>query len=107
MSIKTVKSGLNGFASGLLIGGLIGAVTALWLAPQSGKKTQQMIGRRMHRLQNEVDDAGHDIRNSVEHASKEIHEKAADARHDSQEWLDHQIDAAGKSATKARDAVLH
>lgn len=107
MSIKTVKSGINGFASGLLIGSLIGAMTALWLAPQSGKKTQQMIGRRMHRLQNKVEHAGHDLRESVEHASEEIQEKAADARHDSQEWLDRQIDAAGKGATKARDAVMH
>lgn len=33
------------FRSGALLGAIIGAIAALWNAPQSGRKTRQQIGR--------------------------------------------------------------
>lgn len=41
--IETNGSKIGSLFSGILIGGAIGAVTALLMAPQSGQKTRQMI----------------------------------------------------------------
>jgi len=75
MTQEHTTSEMNGFTSGLFIGGVLGAVTAFWLAPQSGKKTQAMIRRRAHQLQLKAESVGQDIQHSAQHASEEIREK--------------------------------
>jgi gas vesicle protein len=77
MNREHTTSEMNGFTSGLFIGGLLGAVTAFWLAPQSGKKTQTMIRRRAHQLQHKAESVGQDIQSGAQHASVEIREKVA------------------------------
>ena len=48
---------LGGFAAGLLLGGLAGAGTMLFLAPQSGKRTRAQIQRRGVELKDQATDA--------------------------------------------------
>lgn len=48
----------RGFGRGLLIGLLIGAVTMLVLAPQSGKQTRVAIQRRVAKLRRQATDVG-------------------------------------------------
>ena len=48
---------LGGFAAGLLLGGLAGAGTMLFLAPQSGKRTRAQIQRRGVELRDQATDA--------------------------------------------------
>lgn len=105
MNQEHTTSEMNSFTSGLFIGGLLGAVTALWLAPQSGKKMREMIRKRAHQLQLKAESVGQDIQSSAQHASAEIREKVAETQHDGKEWLDHQVDEAGKSAAKAVEPV--
>ena len=96
---------MNGFFSGLIIGSLIGVVAGLWLAPQSGDKTQHMIGKQAHRLKRTAEDAVDDLKDKAQHASDDVREKVADAKHDGKEWLDHQADKADKTAAKIRNSV--
>jgi len=90
---------MDGFTSGLLIGGLLGAMTALWLAPQSGKKMQEMIRKRAGQLQLKAESMSQDIQSGAQHASEEIREKVAEVQHDGKEWLDHKVESAGESAS--------
>jgi len=105
MNQRHTDGGPNSFISGLLVGGLLGAIAALWLAPQSGKKTQQMISKEAHRLQRTAEDTVEDLKKNAENTSNDIREKADAARHDGQEWLDHQADKVGKAASKVRNTV--
>ena len=43
------------FVSGLIIGGLVGAATALLLAPQSGDETRTMIREKSIELKDQVE----------------------------------------------------
>ena len=54
-------SGL-GFASGLIIGGLIGAVVAIVLAPQSGEETRDLIRGKAHEFKGKAMDLASDLR---------------------------------------------
>jgi len=47
------KNGLNDFLFGFFLGGAIGAVTALLLAPAKGKDTREAIGKKFHELSDE------------------------------------------------------
>jgi gas vesicle protein len=52
-------------------GAAIGATVALLFAPQSGRKTRQMIGRRANDGRDALSEAGHDIAEK----SKELYDK--------------------------------
>lgn len=100
------NDGANGFMSGLIIGGLLGAAAALWLAPQSGARTRQLVRRQAHQLQRTAERSFEDIKDGAQHASEDAREKVAEARHDSQDWLETQVDQANKTASKIRDGVV-
>jgi gas vesicle protein len=105
MNKELTNSNLNGFITGLVIGGLIGAAAVLWLAPQSGKKTQEMIRKRAHQLQLKAESVGQDMQHSAQHASEEIRERVAEVQHEGKEWLDHQSETARTSVTKPVEPV--
>lgn len=44
------------FMGGLLIGGILGALAALVLAPQSGEETRKFLKDRAHELSKEIND---------------------------------------------------
>jgi gas vesicle protein len=107
MKDEHTDSGANGFMSGLIIGGLLGAAAALWLAPQSGAKTQQMVRRQAHRLQRRAEHTLEDVKDGAQHASEDAREKVAAARQDSQDWLETQAHQVSKTASKVHDGVAH
>ena len=64
-------SDVGAFMAGFVIGGLVGAATALILAPQSGEETRSQIAAR-----------GADIREAGEERIGEYRSLASDAVHD-------------------------
>lgn len=44
-----------GFALGMVVGVLVGAATAVLLAPQSGTETRELIARRAQRLKSRAE----------------------------------------------------
>lgn len=69
------NSGL-GFASGLLIGGLIGAVVALVLAPQSGEETRDLIRGKAHEFKGKAMDMASDLRDRASDLADDLRSQA-------------------------------
>ena len=59
------------FMSGLLLGGIAGAITALLLAPQSGEETRKVIIDRSMELKDKALETVEDARQRAEQAAEE------------------------------------
>ena len=70
----------SNFVLGTLIGGLVGSVAALLMAPQSGEKTQEMILQKGEDLRQEAD-------NRVQDGRKYVDQKIDETRNVIADWL--------------------
>lgn len=91
-------NGLNGllaglmFLAGLLLGGAIGVVTTLLLAPQSGKKTRRLILRKGRDWQEQATDAVDETVAQVRVKAKNATTKVLDQAESLQQRGQHVID---------------
>lgn len=89
---------MGAFFAGVLIGGLIGAATALLMAPQSGEETRRQIGR-----------ASNDIRDRAQDTLEDTRERAeamiADARRRAERIVEEARERAEQIAAEARSSV--
>jgi gas vesicle protein len=69
-------SDLIAFLTGMIIGALVGAATALLLAPQSGEDTRTLIHDKSIELKNQVTDTAEDARDRAEAAAVEARARA-------------------------------
>jgi gas vesicle protein len=100
---------LPGLIVGTLLGGVIAGLTALWLAPQSGKQTQKLVRKQGKTLKHEADKA-------VSHVVEQFEETAAQAvnqvemlRHEGEQFLNdwvERINQAILSVKNGRPSVL-
>ncbi len=105
------NNNILGVLSGLLIGGLAGAVTMLFLAPQSGKRTRIQIQEKGIELRDRatgiVEDAVAQVRLNGNKIARDGRRKANELLHQGQnlvaEQLEHVTDAvkAGKKAIQS------
>ena len=103
-----------GLLSGLLIGGLAGAVAMLLLAPQSGKRTRAKLLRQSNELRDQttetVEDAVAQARTKARHIKRDVRKQAAELEQRGQAMLDEQKDnlativEAGKNALQGNRA---
>lgn len=74
----------QGFMTGLVLGGLAGAVAMLLLAPQSGRRTRAKIQQKSADLREQVseamDDAATQIRAKTREISADISDQATDLK---------------------------
>lgn len=67
------------FFAGLMLGGFIGAITMLLMAPRSGKKTRRQLQRKGQHLREQamevVDDSVGQARSKVQHIKSSIQEQ--------------------------------
>ncbi len=80
----------------MLFGALAGAVSALLLAPRSGKETQRAIRERGHTLRDEAEQRISDGRNLAG-------ERVRQARMTVAQWLDEGSHLLGDQASRMRD----
>ncbi|MEN8241301.1 MAG: YtxH domain-containing protein [Chloroflexota bacterium] len=82
------------FLSGFLIGGLVGAITALLLAPQSGEETRVLIRDRSVELKDKtlssLEDAAAEARIKADELTKAAQQRAEDLRQRGQVVLEEQ-----------------
>jgi gas vesicle protein len=98
------------FFAGALFGGLVGAVTMLLLAPQSGKKTIAQIQQKSIELRDQTSEAVEDVvavaGNKARHISAGVRKQARELEQQSQAIFDDQkkrwttLVEAGKSAAQ-------
>lgn len=67
---------LGAFLAGFVIGGLVGAATALILAPQSGEETRSQIANRSHDLREASSEQVRHYRDVADAYSQEYRERA-------------------------------
>ena len=103
--------GMRNVLFSLLFGGLVGAVTMLLLAPQSGKRTRAEIQLKTTQLRNRttknVKKAIAQVRSETKRITNEVQEKAGELKQLGQDKLVEQMDRmsdvldAGKTAVEA------
>lgn len=72
-------SDLGAFLAGFVIGGLVGAATALILAPQSGEDIRSQISSKSHDLRSSGEERLHQYRQVATDYTQEYREKAEQA----------------------------
>lgn len=89
-------SGIGAFFAGVLIGGLVGAATALLLAPQSGEETRRTLGRYSNDFRDRAQD-------SIEDARERAEATVADARRRAERIIEEARERAEKIARETRE----
>lgn len=69
-------SDFGAFLAGFVIGGLVGAATALLLAPQSGEETRMVIRDKSIELKDKATETAEEARKRAEHVAEEAKTKA-------------------------------
>jgi gas vesicle protein len=96
MTKEKARDGWNAgyFLSGMFIGGLAGAVTALLVAPQSGEETREMIRDKGV----EVRDKGIEIKGNVVDTAQETRARAEQAIADGRTRAGEMVGEVGSQA---------
>jgi len=102
MDQQTHKNSVNrieGFAVGLLVGGVAGAGAMLLLAPRSGKKTRAQIQHKSDALRNQVgktvDGVAAQVRSKAHEININLHKQAEALEQRGQDVIDEQRDNLG------------
>ena len=94
---------------GVLVGGLIGAVTMLLLAPQSGKDTRMQIQKKGIELRDRtteiVEDTMSQVRSNVNKIALDGREKIEELKKQGQELAIEQLDHVAEAAQAGKNAV--
>jgi gas vesicle protein len=95
---------------GMLVGGLVGAVTMLLLAPQSGRDTRKVIqekGIELRDRTNEiVEDTLAQVRSSVDKIALDGREKLNELKQHGQELAVEQLEHVSEAAKAGKKAIL-
>jgi gas vesicle protein len=98
-----------GFFTGLFLGGVAGAVTALLLAPQSGQETRQQLQDKATKLSEQtsatVDDVFSQARTKKDEVKATLTEKARELKKQGQEVLVDQLDRVSNAAESGKKAI--
>lgn len=97
-----VKPILGGF----LLGGLVGAGTALLFAPQSGEETRAAIQNKTVELRDRttegVKEAVSQVTNKTREVASSVRGRSQEFVHQGKEVLEHQLDAASKAIDRKK-----
>ena len=96
-------------AIGVLIGGLAGATTMLFVAPESGKRTRALVKNKTIRLRDQttknIKKAVIQVRTGTSKLSTGISEKAVELKQLGQEKLVQQLDRVSKAIDNGKSAI--
>ena len=98
-----------GVLTGMLIGGLAGAVTMLLLAPQSGEKTRVLIQNKGIELRDQatemLDDTLAQVRKDSKEFAKVGSQKAKELMQQGQELVAEQLEHVSEAAKAGQKAI--
>ena len=82
MSDNSSGGDMGAFFAGIIIGGLIGAATALLMAPQSGEETRKQLSRASNDFRDKAQDGLEDARERAEQISSDARTQMEKTAHD-------------------------
>lgn len=95
--------------SGLLIGGVIGAATALLFAPRTGQETRSVIQNKTMELRDRttegVKDAVTQVKDKTRQVASSAIGKAKELTHRGADVLDHELDEVSETVSTRRNTV--
>lgn len=98
-----------GFLTGLFLGGVAGAVTALLFAPQSGQETRQQIQQKAIKVSEDaadrVDEVVSQARTRTGQVKANLTEKARDLKNQGRDALVDQLDRVSNAAESGKRAI--
>lgn len=97
---------LGAFLAGFVIGGLVGAATALILAPQSGQETRAQIATRSSDLRHLGEERIQHVRETAVSYANEYTGKVQEAASEVQERARIVLDSGKEQAAKLREQVV-
>jgi gas vesicle protein len=109
--VKHVESAGGGksLVAGLFLGGLIGAGTALLLAPQSGMKTRAEIQKGAIALRDKtsrtVNDTVTQVKSRANQIKADVQIRAGELQHRGQDVLAKQLDRIAVAAERGKEAL--
>jgi gas vesicle protein len=83
-------SDIGAFLAGFVVGGLVGAVAALLMAPQSGEDTRTLIRDKSIELKTQVEGTAADARAKAERIAQDAKSRAEDLQRRGQVLLEEQ-----------------
>ena len=104
-------NGAGGFLTGLLIGGLIGSVAMLLLAPQSGKKTRAQILQEGIGLRDQVSENMEDVvlptRSKARRVMADVRKQAQELEQRGEDIIEEQEEIVSDVVRAEKKAVRH
>lgn len=99
----------EGMFFGTLLGAAVGAGLALWYAPQSGRKTQQILQRKASRLQKTVNKKANalyeEAEEIAENARERVGERVNDLQQQGRQFVDDKVSQVNDAAHAVRERV--
>lgn len=89
------SSGVLEFAAGLFLGGLLGAVLGLLMAPQSGEETRRQLSER-----------GIELRDEVQKRAGELQDKLPSVVEEQRSRVQEAIEKGKEAAARTREEIL-
>lgn len=109
MSNNEYNTGMEkakGFVAGLLVGGAIGAGTALLKAPRTGEETRKRLKERATKAQDKAEDAMYQLREHAEEVGDQVADRAGEMRAQARSASDdvsHQAEELGQEIASRVD----
>jgi gas vesicle protein len=101
---------ISGIAAGLFLGSMLGAVTMLFLAPQSGKRTRVQIQQKSIELRDQaiekVEDAMTQVRMESKKLARSGRHKAKEILHQGQELVAGQLAHVSEVVETGKKSIL-
>lgn len=95
-------SELGAFLAGFVIGGLVGAATALILAPRSGAETRSQIADKSHELRVAGEERVQNVRSTAHDYTAQVQEQVTHAGETATEQARIVLDAGKEQANRLR-----
>ncbi len=98
-------SEIGAFMAGFVIGGLVGAATALILAPQSGEETRAQIGAKSHELREASAQQYETARVRVHDTTGQVQEQARIVLDEGKNKMNTALDRSKQASEEAQDEI--
>ncbi len=103
MSDNNSGSEFGAFFAGVIIGGLVGAATALLLAPQSGEETRRALSRSSVDIRDRAQDTIEDARERAEATIADARRRAERIIEEARERAENMSRTAAEETKRAAD----